>query len=76
MSHEATVPKAQAPPELERVVEQFRAELIRMYESGEIGKIECDCGDNQWTVRALPIRRHDAIRLDRHDRRRMVTVVR
>lgn len=52
-----------APPELERVVEQFRAELVRMYEAGEIGKIECDCGDDRWIVKSMPIRRNEPVKL-------------
>lgn len=53
---------AQTPPELEQVVEQFRAELVRMYEANEIGKIECDCGEDRWVVRSTPIRRNDPVR--------------
>lgn len=56
---------AATPPELEQVVEQFRAELVRMYEMGEIGKIECDCGDDRWVVRSMPIRRNEAVKVMR-----------
>jgi hypothetical protein len=66
---------ANAPPELERVVEQFRAELLRMYEAGEIGKIECDCGEDRWVVRSMPIRRYEAIRAERKTPR-AITVIR
>ena len=53
------------PPEIDRVVEQFRAELVRMYQAGEIGKIECDCGDDRWIVRSMPIRRYKAVMAER-----------
>lgn len=56
---------AQTPPEIEIVVQQVRAELVRMYEAGEIGKIECDCGEDRWVVRSLPIRRYEAVRSER-----------
>lgn len=65
---------AASPPEIEIVVEQFRAELLRMYEAGEIGKIECDCGTDRWVVRSMPIRRNDPVQVDRQNR--IVTVVR
>jgi len=65
---------AQPPPELERVIEQFRAELVRMYLAGEIGKIECDCGDNRWVVRSMPIRRNEPVQVER--KHKAITVVR
>ena len=66
---------AVTPEELERVVEQFRAELMRMYLAREVGKIECDCGTDKWVVRSLPIRHNEPVILARRNSR-SVTVIR
>jgi hypothetical protein len=50
-------------PELERAIEnilqQVRAELIRLYSDGDIGTVCVHCGKQQMRVKAAPERIHE-----------------
>lgn len=49
---------------IEGALEQARAELMRLYADGDVGKIELNCGKDQIRVKATPERVYEPIRIE------------
>jgi hypothetical protein len=45
-------------------LKQARAELMRLYADGDIGKIELNCGKQQIRVKATPERIHEPVTIE------------